>query len=356
MSASDAKTIGTILDASVQRGLWLDSALDEMRRDLEEDRFASALGHFREALGLSRGLPLLRARVDQQAELYSEELLPRNWRVAEVILQEAAATDPAFSPDPKLVANLQQARHDELVAGAIHKADRLELDGKPQEARESLAGFLTAHPGEALILERLRSFDPPAPAAKPDAPVAEVQPPSEVSPLPEAIPDETVPLGLPHSDRRSELPKPWPTKVLISVSAWNAIKDLTAVVATAAMLGTAGFLVWKHFSEPQAPVLRKPILPQTTASPPQTPLPAPPSNSPFQDVPLPPSEQDTILEAVRAYSQSAGKNIDDSVVDEVDIQGKQAKVRYRPKDKSSTAKLIFSLVRQGDGWKVQNVE
>ncbi len=345
------------MDPSVQRGLWLDSALDEMRRDLEEDRFTSAIGHFREALGLSRGLPLLRARVDQQAELYSEELLPRNWRVAEVILQEAAAIDPSFSPDPKLVEKLLQARHDELVSAAMQKADRLELDGKTQEARDSLAGFLADHPGEAVIQERLQKFDGPAITVEPDAPAPQVLPSPELTP---AVQEPSIPVAVPdtppQSERRSEFPKPWPTKVLISVSAWNAIKDLAAVVATVAMLGSAGFLVWRHFSEPHPPVLRKPVLPQSIIAPTPVIPNASPGNSLFQDVPMPPSEEDTIIEAVRAYSHNAGRNIEDSVVDEVDIQGKQAKVRYRPKGKAAAAKLVFSLVREGDGWKVQKVE
>jgi hypothetical protein len=72
--------------------------------------------------------------------------------------------------------------------------------------------------------------------------------------------------------------------------------------------------------------------------------------SPFLDVPQPPSDQESVLAAVRAYKPMGAGD----VLDEVDIQGKQAKVRYR--SKASTASQVFSLVRQNGGWKVQKVE
>jgi hypothetical protein len=339
MSASDSQTSASGKDRVIQRGLWLDSALDEMRRDLEEDRFVSAIGHFREALAISQGLPQLKARVNEHAELHSDELLPRNWRIAEALLQEAAATEPPLSPDPELLEKVKQARHEERVAMALHKADRLALDGKPAEARDALAELLHAHPNDTQIKDRLQALDPPVPVeALPD-----VQP--EPDPLPEPVPEKETPSPVP-------VP-PWPTKVLISSSAWNTTKDLAAVVATAAMLGLAGLLVWRHYAEPPARPIPRYSPKQEQATPPPAPA---ASKSIFEDVPPPPSDQDVILQAVRAFSQESGKKIDNAVVDEVDIQGKQAKVRFRPKDKSSGPTLVFSLIRQNDTWKVQKVQ
>jgi len=356
------KTSGTITDLAVQRGLWLDSALDEMRRDLEEDRFVSAVGHFREALGLSRGLPQLKARVNEYAELHSEELLPRNWRVAEALLQEAAAAEPPLTPDPGLLAKVKQARHDEQISIAINKVDRLTSDGKTAEARERLAEWLAVYPTDTRLRQRLQAFDPlpeqspaPLPAKLPGVPP--VTPPAleAKEPEPEPEPDTSgfVPAFAAAFDH--EQPNPWQTKVLISSSAWNAIKDLAAVVATAAMLGTAGFLVWRHYSQPPArlPQTRS-LQPPESVAPPKPPVHT--GNAVFEDVPAPPSDQDIILRAVRDFSQTSGQKIDNEVVDEVDIQGKQAKVRFRPKDKTTGPNLVFSLTRQTDGWKVQKVE
>jgi len=366
-------------DRVVQRGLWLDSALDEMRRDLEEDRFVSAVGHFREALGLSRGLPQLKARVNEHAELHSEELLPRNWRVAEALLQEAAATEPPLTPDPDLLEKVKRARHDEQVSIAINKVDRLTSDGKTAEARERLAELLAAYPTETRIKQRLQALDQPAggqPAGdqSPGEPLIQVALPEPSAPA--EVPDNALvrtPIPVAQeagtgADPAYPLPafaqeqtNAWQTKVLISSSSWNAIKDLAAVVATVAMLGTAGFLVWRHYSEPPARLrkvhpVQQPETQEEPVKPSQNTPPAPTGNAVFQDVPVPPSDEETILRAVRDFSESSGRKIDNEVVDEVDIQGKQAKVHFRPKGKSSGPNLVFSLTRQSDGWKVQKVE
>jgi hypothetical protein len=362
------QTSGTLTDRVVQRGLWLDSALDEMSRDLEEDRFVSAVGHFREALGLSRGLPQLKARVNEFAELHSEELLPRNWRVAEALLQEAAATEPPLKPDPELLEKVKQARHDERISIALNRVDRLTSEGKTAEAREQLAELLAVYPTETRIRQRLHALDHPGKAFENAAPppasanVVDVQPlpvAEEPEPEPEAEPEAHASEFVPAFAQ--EQPNSWQTKVLISSSAWNAIKDLAAVVATAAMLGTAGFLVWKHYSEPSQRTRQTPSVQQPESLELAKPLPADApqgqaGNSVFQDVPVPPSDQDTILRAVQDFSETSGRKIDNEVVDEVDIQGKQAKVHYRPKGKSSGPNLVFSLIRQSDGWKVQKVE
>jgi hypothetical protein len=343
----------------VQRGLWLDSALDEMRRDLEEDRFTSAIGHFREALGLSRGLPQLKARVDEHAEIHSEELLPRNWRIAEALLQEAAATEPRLTPDPELLEKLNQARQDELVCAAIYKADRLAQDGKTAEARDHLSALLAAHPKEVRIRDRIHSLDYPDGAVTEDMEVTPVAVPVQPMATSSQAPEEMEMNVAPTASVPPEPLRPWQTKVLISSSAWNATKDLAAVVATAVMLGLAGLLVWRHFAEqpvhqarvrPLQPGLREP------AKPAQQVAPAADSNALFQDVPVPPSDQESILKAVRLYSENHGTQIGEDIVDEVDVQGKQAKVRLRSRETSGGRNLIFTLSRESDGWRVRKVE
>jgi hypothetical protein len=346
--------------AVLRRADWLDAALEGMHRDLDEDRFASAVGHFRQALGLSRGLPLLKARVDKQAERHCRRLLPENWRIAETILQEAAATEPGFIPDPDLKDKLKQARHDELITYAIHKADKAELDGNPAEARQMLVDTLTAHPSETRIMERLRVMDHPEQAAKPEL-VVKVEA-SQLKAMAATPQESELDTEGTVTDPIAGLPIPWKTRVLISNAAWNSIMNIGAIAATVAMLGTAGLLVWRHFSQPAtqpAQVVQKATSRSPAAPPIEAPAVAGPngtSESPFEDVPGAGSDQDTVLQAVRAYRVNAAGKTTDDVVDEVAIKGNQATVRYRPKTEKNGQAVTFSLVRQGGAWKVEKVQ
>ena len=327
----------------VSRSQWLDSALDAMLRDFEEDRYVGALGHFREALGLSRGLPRLRARVDNEAARQAEELLPQNWRIAQTILQEAANAEPALTPEPELLEALKQARYDELVSATIHKSDRLEMEGKSAEAREVLTDFLFHHPAETRIKERIGALDKPELVVK--------LPATEIAAVPTPSPDysDLDTEGTPTEPYSASL-HPWRARIKISNAAWNAIKNISALGSTAVMLGTAVFLVWHHVSAP-AP---HPHIQGPTTAVGASPAPIKPvsnvSNAIFEDVPIPPSDQDSMLQAVRLYNDKNGKPIGDRHLDEVAIRGNEGSVRYRSKDT-----LVFTLGRKNGAWTVTSV-
>jgi hypothetical protein len=342
----------------VRRAQWLDSALDAMRHDLAEDRFASAVGHFREALGLSRGLPLLKSRVDQQAERRAAELLPDNWRIAETLLHEAAITEPPLSPAAELTEKIQQARQEELIIVALHKADRLELEGHPAEARQKLIELLAANPSETRISDRIYALDhptvtPPELVVKIEAsqlPVLKASQPS----------DSELDTEGSLNDPAYEFSRPGRTKFVISNAALDAIKNFAALAATTTMLGTAGILVWQHFSQPVRPAHVRhrdtsstaiTTVPVTQPPPPDVNADAKTSKSAFEDVPQPASDQEAVLQAVRNSGRPTGAE----VVDELAIKGNQATVRYRPKDSGSGAPITFSLIRQGTTWQVQSV-
>jgi hypothetical protein len=233
--------------AVVKRGEWLEAILELLRRDVEEDRFADGLGHFRQALSLGRGLPALKALADREAERQLTKLLPQNWRVAEALLQEAAAAEPPLSIDAGLLEQLRAAREDEVVTSAIRQAERalwgaLTPEGGTAEMRRKLTELLVIYPGNERIREALDSLDRPGTAVA-RAAAQVVQPTTRrahagTAPGPDAD-------ALPPSTS-------WPAKLGLSNSAVSAIKSFGALAATTGMLCCAGFLIWQHFSKTSA--------------------------------------------------------------------------------------------------------
>ncbi len=352
--------------ALIRRADWLEAALDAMAEDLKKDQFSAAIGHFREALGLSRGLPLLKARTDRQAEIQAAKLLPQNWRVAEAILQEAAAVEPFFRLDATLPESLQRARYDEIVARAIYQADRAEFDGKIVAARQRLVELLLAHPEDTRLSDRLYRLDHPV-SHQPVATVTQAITAKTV--LPKFVPDNFV---------REAAFKPWRTRIVVSAEAWSLIKNLIALVTTTTMLGFAGVLLWQHFG--------RPAVPASTMRAIQPPAPAKPtdeqawelvktSNDPesireflntFPDsshafpakVMLAAADKRAIIDSLHAYlAQQSDPTLHNSVnaLGDPIIDGDQAKVGLHPKGQANAPVRTVTLLRQGNKWKVQSI-
>ena len=271
-----------ILAASVSRcravagrGQWFETALEAVRRDLEEDRFADAIGHFREVMNLSRGLKILKAEADEAAQDEARKLLPQNWRVAEVILQEAMAAEPGLRVDSDLQKQLRRAREEETLTHAIFQADRARLVGKAEQARATLTQLLALHPGDNRIKERIYALDHLRPVVEVEeaavaTTTARSAPVAVVEGTPRAPESELEPEDAPNEIDESR-ENGWPTKVLIAHSAWSAIKNFSALAATTAMLAVAGILVWHHFAQPYSDGTRgnqsKATVPNLPASP-----------------------------------------------------------------------------------------
>jgi hypothetical protein len=141
---------------------------------------------------------------------------------------------------------------------------------------------------------------------------------------------------------------PWRARIKIANDAWIAIKNISAIGATAVMLSAAGYLVWHHVTAPAAPHSRVPVPVRgaVSSAPPIRPV----SNGIFQDVPVPLSDQESMLKAVQIYNDQNGKSVGDRHLDEISIKGNEGSVRYRSKDI-----LAFTLVRKNGVWTVTSV-
>ncbi len=277
-----------------RRSEWLDTSLLAIRRDLDEDRFSAAMGHFREAIGLCRGLPHLKTRLDQNVDRFILTLLPQNWRIAEVMLQELSPIEPVFVLKAPIREKLNQARVDEARPKSRVSANQ---PAKSEAVASNPAR--TPEPVSNSESEKITQKDP--------------APPSVKEPI---------------------------------------VINFSLVIAASLVFAIGSVLVWQHFTihAPAAKSVFVPLPAETQA----VPSPSKSSNGIFQDVPVPPTDEQSILDAVRSYSGANGQRINDDVLDEIDIKTNQASVRYRPKETSKGSAITFSLVREGSGWKVQS--
>lgn len=230
-AASDLSASEVTLAARAQ---WMANALEEMREDLAEDRFTAAVGHFREALCLTRGFPELKAEADRQLIFHSAKLLPRNWRVAEVLLQEAAAAEPPFRPAADLQMNLRLARYEETITRAIQQADRAEFEGNINHVRVRLKDLIARYPGEERLTDCLYALDHPrrpAPISHPNANLAIVK--SQAHTAAWALRNS------PKNQRRN---------IVIGKGVWASAKQFGGMALTTGVLCAAGILAWQHFS------------------------------------------------------------------------------------------------------------
>jgi hypothetical protein len=222
----------------LQRDEWLVEVLEAMQHDLNDDRFSAAAGHFREALCLSHGFPALKAKAGDEAVRHLRKLLPRNWRVAEVLLQEAVTTEPSFNPDADLQEQFQAARYEELITGAIYRADRAQFDGTIEAARARLKELLREYPREKRLADRLDALERRREPASNAAPQAS-----------EPLSNSGASLALYDTANALVAAKLKRAEELLSKSTWSGIRNFATLAATSAMLAAAGFLIWQHFSD-----------------------------------------------------------------------------------------------------------
>jgi hypothetical protein len=158
-------------------------------------------------------------------------LLPLNWRVAETILAEAAATEPFFCIDTGLKDKLRRAREDEKIISAIHRASCAGLEVETEETRK-LTQTAAVDPDEIRDKSNNDAFDNPTKIVTASDLAVKVSQSFDSA------------FGI----QRFSLP--WRIRVVIATSAWNGLKNLAAMIATTAMLGISGFLIWQHSSRP----------------------------------------------------------------------------------------------------------
>ena len=133
----------------------LQAALDELRGH----HFTASIGKFREALALSRGYEFLERTIFDAAVSEAGKLIPRHWRVAEVMLRESAHVSGEAGVVDALWAEIEQQRREETIRVALDESLRAEHIEYLPHVRNRLAALAQTYPGDADLESRLRVLD-----------------------------------------------------------------------------------------------------------------------------------------------------------------------------------------------------
>ncbi len=228
-----------------ERAAQLDETLTIFRAELEADRYAPALGKFREAVNLSRAWKELRTRVLRVGAQEAKNLLPRNWRVAETLLSETNGIEGDYAIPTELWDKVRTAQHDEVISNALYTVDRTELIDSAQKARDQVHTLLVAHPAEPRLQAKLQELEEKLNPLKPP-PVDAAE--RVLDEKPAAAPVDVIPavetMAPPAGQR---------VKIAIASTAWDKVKTVATVAVSAAMIVTAVVLVWMHVRQPHGP-------------------------------------------------------------------------------------------------------
>ena len=136
--------------------------LGQVRRAFDDDRFVDALGAFREAINLSRGVPSLEEHVLARVIKEANDLAERNWRVAEALIHDAEHLDKDRQAFAATWKEIHASQAEERAARIVTQSVDLEIGGNRQ---------LTA---EAVV--KRPEVAPPATVAAVAAPTGETAP------------------------------------------------------------------------------------------------------------------------------------------------------------------------------------
>lgn len=136
-----------------------EAALRQAHEEFSEDGFVAALGKFREALALSRSQLGLKQQIREAATREVTQLMPRHWRVAEVLLlevEEAGGQSAAFN---SLWAEIEHQKREDTIRVALDESDRAEETEYLPHVRERLWRLAQSYPGDAAVESRLHVLD-----------------------------------------------------------------------------------------------------------------------------------------------------------------------------------------------------
>ncbi len=110
--------------------------LAEVRGAFEQDRFVHALGKFREAVNISRGVQSLEEQVLQRSVKEAAELAPRNWRIAASLISEVNHLDKEQLASAAIWKDIHASQEEESAAKTLSESVELELGKNGQAAPE----------------------------------------------------------------------------------------------------------------------------------------------------------------------------------------------------------------------------
>jgi len=118
------------------------------KAELADDRLCAAMGTFREAVNLSRGLPDLEEAAVRLGMELARQVLPLGSRLAKSLIEEAAAVDFGKMIPAELWRSIEEQEREEAISGA--------LNYRVVAVRQRLSALLERYPGEARLLAALR--------------------------------------------------------------------------------------------------------------------------------------------------------------------------------------------------------
>jgi len=133
----------------------LQSALDE----LSEDRFASSLGKFREAISLCPGYEMFARKVRDAGATAAETLAGRHWRFAEALLVELGESNGQRAGSDATWETIEKQKREESIRVALEESGRAEHAAYLPHLRERLAALVKAYPQTAPVETRMRVLD-----------------------------------------------------------------------------------------------------------------------------------------------------------------------------------------------------
>ena len=219
-----------------QRVQQCETALGHAKKELEDDHFVAALGKYREALSLSRGLDKLENKAVNAALAEAEEILPRNWRISESLLLEIGQLNSRYAVPNSLWEDVHSRQREETVSNALAEADRAQAKGEIKPVRDHLAMLSTHYPDEERIKARLAILDTILLAESPTKVIATPPPvvaAPVVAPPPLTLESDPAPepavLSYSYAQTKAAIPK-----IAMTREAWAYFK--TGLAATAALL------------------------------------------------------------------------------------------------------------------------
>jgi len=132
-----------------------ETALQEAHDEFSEDCFVGGLGKFREALGLSRGHVALAQKVRETAACEVTQLMPGNWRVAEMVLFEVEQAEGQWAAFNTLWAEIERQKREDTIRAALEESSRTEQTGYLPHERARLLRLAQTYPGDAGLESRL---------------------------------------------------------------------------------------------------------------------------------------------------------------------------------------------------------
>jgi len=133
----------------------LQSALDE----LSEDRFASSLGKFREAISLSLGYEMFAQKVRDAGAAAAQKLAGSHWRFAEALLLELGVSNGQQAGGDAIWATIERQKREETIRVALEESGRAEHAAYLPHLRDRLAELVKAYPETAPVETRMRVLD-----------------------------------------------------------------------------------------------------------------------------------------------------------------------------------------------------